>query len=67
LEKGGEGGFKKREIENIHFRLSVSVMLACPASFFKKDSLLGESPEATRQAGMTDNVVLPMNPLVNNS
>src|SRR4030067_3682907 len=34
-----------------------SVMLACPASFFKKDS---------RQAGMTDNVVLLMNSLVYN-
>jgi hypothetical protein len=31
------------------------VMLACPASFFKKDS---------RQAGMTNNVVLLMNSLV---
>jgi len=30
-------------------------MLACPASFFKKDS---------RQAGMTDNVVLLMNSLL---
>ena len=30
-------------------------MLACPASFFKKDS---------RQAGMTDNVALLMNSLV---
>ncbi len=35
-----------------------SVMLACPASFFKKDS---------RQAGMTVNVVLLMNSLVKNS
>jgi len=35
--------------------MQYSVMLACPASFFRKDS---------RQAEMTDNVVLPMNSLV---
>jgi three-Cys-motif partner protein len=35
--------------------LSLSVIAACPQSFwvFQKDSLLSESPEATRQTGMT--------------
>jgi hypothetical protein len=29
------------------------VIPACPGSFFKKDSLLGESPGATRQVDAT--------------